>query len=163
MPCSMSSNLPGRDRSSRLTMLGLSWPSVADFCASSRSLALAARISSRASARASWTASSAAFLAEVGSVASFLDESLAARAASSAEALVSDMLVMCYTCTRGVCKGLSPWVWQLYYRGWYMLVGWRVLATFCSSHRCCLSKSRVLSHANTRRTSINKALTQPSR
>ena len=73
-------------------MLGLSWPSVADFCASSKSVALAAKMSLRAAARASWTASKAAFLAEVGRVASFLDESFAARAASSAEALVRDMI-----------------------------------------------------------------------
>ena len=66
---------------------------MADFCASSRSLALAARMSSRASASASWIASRAAFLADVGRVASFLEESFAARAASSAEALVSDMAV----------------------------------------------------------------------
>jgi hypothetical protein len=88
-------------------MLGLSWPLVADLCASSRSFALAARISSRASARPSCTASRAAFLADVDSVASFLDESLAARAASSAEALVRDMVIICYASSRGMRKVLN--------------------------------------------------------
>lgn len=51
-------------------------------------------MTSREAARASWTASRAAFLEEVGRVASFLEDSLAARAASSADALVSDMVLV---------------------------------------------------------------------
>ena len=133
----MSSNLPGLDRSSRLTMLGLSWPSVADFCASSRSLAFAARMSSRASASASWTASNAAFLADVGRVASFREESFAARAASSAEALVSDMAVWLWyvaralaACSKGLLDRVREYVTVCY--DMYTVVS--MAATFWSSH-----------------------------
>lgn len=97
MPCSMSSNLPFRARSRRLTMLGLSSPLVADFFASSRSFALAAKMSSRAAARASCMASRAVFLALVERVAKRREESFAMRAASEGEALVNDIFVRLHT------------------------------------------------------------------
>ena len=73
-------------------ILGLSSPLADDCLANSMSLAFASKILSRASANASWTASSAAFLADTGSVARVLDEILAERAACSGDALVRDIL-----------------------------------------------------------------------
>jgi hypothetical protein len=59
------------------------------------SLAFAARMSLRASANASWMVVRAWFLASTESVASVRDEILAARAASSGDAFVRDILAVC--------------------------------------------------------------------
>lgn len=67
---------------------------MADFLASSRSVALAAKISSRAAARASCMASKAVFLAVVERVARRREESLAMRAASEGDALVNDIFAI---------------------------------------------------------------------
>lgn len=72
-------------------MLGLNSPLAADCLASSKSLALAANIRSFAANNASCIVSRAAFLADVGRVASRRDEIFAARAACSGESFVRDI------------------------------------------------------------------------
>lgn len=73
-------------------MLALSSPFAVDCFAFARSSALAARIESFALESASWIASSALLRALTESVASFLEETFAARAACSGEELVRDMI-----------------------------------------------------------------------
>ena len=85
-------------------MLGLSSPYSADCFALARSSALAARIESFEAASASWMESNAVLRASTESVASFLEEIFAARAACSGEELVRDMLGGVYNATMCGCE-----------------------------------------------------------
>ncbi|KAK1251290.1 hypothetical protein MKX07_005845 [Trichoderma sp. CBMAI-0711] len=91
----MSSHLPFLPRSSLDTSAWLSAPSAAALRASSRSRALAARMSSLAAASAEWMASRASLRADVGSEARVKEASLAAAAAASGEPFVRDIASLC--------------------------------------------------------------------
>src|SRR6478735_7125282 len=94
IPLSISSHFPFFPRSNRDTRAWLRPPSSAAFLASSRSLALAARISSFEAVKAAWMASSALLRSLAGRVARVKDAVFAALAAASGEAFVRDIFEM---------------------------------------------------------------------